>query len=112
MPKGQMHILHSLKNLHASLRHLTWKTEQVAKGDFSQRVNFMGAFSIAFNQMTEQLRDAFATIEEHNRTLEQKVRERTKELHESRLEIVRRLARILSACLSRSCRACVKSARA
>jgi response regulator RpfG family c-di-GMP phosphodiesterase len=93
MPKGRTHIMQSLKNLHASLRHLTWKTEQVAKGDFSQRVDFMGAFSAAFNHMAEQLRDAFATIEEHNRTLEQKVRERTKELHDSRLEIVRRLAR-------------------
>lgn len=93
MPRGGMQILHSLKNLQASLRHLTWKTEQVAKGDFSQRVDFMGAFSAAFNYMAEQLRDAFDTIEEQNRTLEEKVRERTKELNASRLEIVRRLAR-------------------
>jgi response regulator RpfG family c-di-GMP phosphodiesterase len=93
MPKGRTLILHSLKNLHASLRHLTWKTQQVAKGDFSQRVDFMGAFSEAFNSMAGQLRDAFDTIEEYNRTLEQKVHERTKELNDSRLEIVRRLAR-------------------
>ncbi len=93
MPKGRIHILHSLKNLHASLRHLTWKTQQVAKGDFSQRVDFMGTFSEAFNSMAQQLKNAFETIEEHNRTLEQKVRERTKELHDSRFEIVRRLAR-------------------
>jgi len=93
IPRGRLQVIHSLKNLHASLRHLTWKTEQVAKGDFSQRVDFMGAFSAAFNMMAEQLRDAFDTIEEHNRTLEQKVRERTEELHNSRLEIVRRLAR-------------------
>lgn len=93
MPGGRMHVLNSLKNLQASLRHLTWKTEQVAKGDFSQRVDFMGAFSTAFNHMAKQLKDAFATIEEQNRTLEEKVKARTKDLHDSRLEIVRRLAR-------------------
>jgi len=93
LPKGRMRILHSIKNLQASLRHVTWKTQQVARGDFSQRVDFMGAFSEAFNSMARQLKHAFATIEDHNRTLEQKVRERTKELHDSRLEIVRRLAR-------------------
>ena len=93
LPKGGMHVHHSLKNLHANLRHLTWKAQQIAKGDFSQQVDFMGEFSVAFNSMTRQLKGAFETIEEHNRLLEQKVRERTKELHDSRLEIVRRLAR-------------------
>jgi len=54
-PKGGMHVLHSLKNLQANLRHLTWKTQQVARGDFSQRVDFMGEFSESFNWMVEQL---------------------------------------------------------
>lgn len=44
-----------LKALHASLRHLTWQTQQVAKGDYQQRVDFMGDFSEAFNTMVEQL---------------------------------------------------------
>jgi len=93
LPKGGMQVLQSLKNLHANLRHLTWKAQQIAKGDFSQKVDFMGEFSVAFNSMTQQLKHAFETIEEQNRVLEEKVRERTKELHDSRLEIVRRLAR-------------------
>ncbi len=44
-----------LKALHASLRHLTWQAQQVAQGDYSQRVDFMGEFSDAFNMMIEQL---------------------------------------------------------
>lgn len=45
----------ALKTLQANLRHLTWQTQQVAKGDFSQRVEFMGEFSAAFNEMVVQL---------------------------------------------------------
>jgi len=44
-----------LKMLQANLRHLTWQVQQVAAGDFSQRVDFMGDFSDAFNLMTERL---------------------------------------------------------
>ena len=35
--------------------HLTWQAEQVARGDYSQRVDFMGDFSRAFNAMVESL---------------------------------------------------------
>ncbi len=45
----------SLKNLQASLRHMTWQTKMVAAGDFSQRVEFMGEFSESFNAMVLQL---------------------------------------------------------
>jgi class 3 adenylate cyclase len=68
-PKGRMQALQSLKNLHANLRHLTWKTQQIAKGDFAQQVDFLGEFSTAFNSMTRQLKGAFETIEEQNRQL-------------------------------------------
>ena len=37
-PKGRMAVLQSFKNLHANLRHLTWKTQQIAGGDLTQRV--------------------------------------------------------------------------
>jgi signal transduction histidine kinase/ActR/RegA family two-component response regulator len=46
-----------LKTLQANLRHLAWQVEQVAIGDFSQRVDFMGNFSKAFNSMVTQLYD-------------------------------------------------------
>ena len=44
-----------LKTLHAALKHLSWQTQQVAKGDYQQRVDFMGDFSTDFNSMVEQL---------------------------------------------------------
>jgi hypothetical protein len=44
------------KELHSRLLHLTWQTNQVASGDFSQRVDFMGDFSKAFNHMVDALK--------------------------------------------------------
>ncbi len=69
VPAGKMHVLQSFKNLHANLRHLTWKTQQIAGGDLSQHIDFMGDFSNAFNSMTRQLREAFAKIEQQNQDL-------------------------------------------
>ncbi len=69
VPSGRMHVLQSIKNLHANLRHLTWKTQQIANGDLSQHVDFMGDFSKAFNCMTQQLREAFAKIAQQNKDL-------------------------------------------
>ena len=45
----------SLKNLQSNLKHLTWKTQMIAKGDFSQRVDFLYDFSEAFNSMVRDL---------------------------------------------------------
>lgn len=59
----------NLKGLHANLRHLTWQTQQVAAGDFSQRVDFMGAFSDAFNSMVSALAQARADLTERNQQL-------------------------------------------
>ena len=54
-PSSANEISSSLKMLHSSLRHLSWQTQQVAKGDYNQRISFMGDFSNAFNNMIEQL---------------------------------------------------------
>ena len=62
VPKGGLLILQSLKNLQASLRHLTWTTQQIAKGDFNHQISFMGDFSAAYNRMTQQLKDSFEAI--------------------------------------------------
>jgi hypothetical protein len=43
------------KALHSSLLHLTWQAREVAKGDYCQRVDFMGDFSNAFNAMVVAL---------------------------------------------------------
>lgn len=45
------------KQLQANLLHLTWQTRQIASGDYSQRVDFMGVFSVAFNSMVEALEE-------------------------------------------------------
>jgi diguanylate cyclase (GGDEF)-like protein len=53
-----------LKSLQASLRHLTWQAQQIAKGDYKQRVSFLGDFSEAMNHMVEQLAERQAALEE------------------------------------------------
>ncbi|MDR1164135.1 MAG: diguanylate cyclase [Candidatus Accumulibacter sp.] len=55
LPSPNNEIAAPLKSLHSSLKHLTWQSQQVAKGDYQQRVNFMGDFATAFNTMIEQL---------------------------------------------------------
>jgi len=55
MPSPGNEIAAPLKILHSSLSHLAWQTQQVAKGDYNQRVSYMGDFSAAFNNMVEQL---------------------------------------------------------
>jgi len=53
----------SLKSLQSNFRHLTWQAKQIASGDLTQRVHFMGDFSASFNAMVEHLSD-----DEINRT--------------------------------------------
>ncbi|MDR1320403.1 MAG: diguanylate cyclase [Gracilibacteraceae bacterium] len=57
LPSSGNELAAPLKSLHASLRHLTWQTYQVARGDYKQRVNFMGEFAVSFNMMVEQLQE-------------------------------------------------------
>lgn len=62
----------TLKMLQANLKHLTWQTTMIAKGDFTQRVDFMGEFANAFNDMARQLESARKELldsEERYRTL-------------------------------------------
>lgn len=54
---GKGFILANLKALQSNLRHLSWQTKKVAEGDFSHKVDFLGEFSDAFNEMTARLRD-------------------------------------------------------
>lgn len=48
-------VVGSLRALEASLRHLTWQTKEIAAGDYTQHVDFMGEFATAFNAMVLQL---------------------------------------------------------
>ncbi|MDR2800773.1 MAG: response regulator [Desulfovibrio sp.] len=63
-----------LKSLHASLKHLTWQTQQVARGDYQQRVDFMGNFAEAFNAMVQQLDERHRVALDEKNKLEQYVR--------------------------------------
>lgn len=51
-----------LKTLQANLQHLCWQIQQVAGGDFSQRVEFLGDVATAFNSMVEQLSTALSEL--------------------------------------------------
>ncbi len=68
-PKGHLEILQSFKSMQANLKHLTWKTQQIARGDFNHKVDFIGDFSEAFNEMTRQLKDSFEQIQAQNKQL-------------------------------------------
>lgn len=61
------------KELHSHLLHLTWQAKQVADGDYSQRVDFMGDFSEAFNSM-------IVSLDRKERMLREKIAELEKAL--------------------------------
>jgi len=71
---GRMALVHGFKALQSNLRHLTWKTQQVAAGDLEQKVDFMGDFSAAFNSMTQQLKDSREQLVNLNQQLERRNR--------------------------------------
>jgi len=56
-PKHHNYSITQFKQLHSNLQHLTWQTQQIAKGDLNQKVSFLGEFSIGFNKMIESLRE-------------------------------------------------------
>ena len=68
----------NLKNLHANLNHLTWQAKQVARGDYSQHVSYLGEFSEAFNTMTAQLKERETQLKEEA----QKVQKRAQVIEE------------------------------
>ncbi|MDR2015658.1 MAG: diguanylate cyclase [Azoarcus sp.] len=77
LPKPDNELASNLKSLHATLKHLTWQTRQVANGDYKQRISFMGDFAEAFNQMVVQLKERqdallgeIETIQKQRRDLE------------------------------------------
>ena len=61
---GRNMLAGALKTLQANLRHLNWQVGEVAKGDFTQRVDFMGEFSTSFNSMVEQLKRSLDNLKE------------------------------------------------
>ncbi|MCL2185366.1 MAG: ATP-binding protein [Treponema sp.] len=66
LPSRKNEIAAPLKSLHASLKHLTWQVQQIAQGDYKQRIDFMGEFSNSFNKMIEQLAERDALLKTVN----------------------------------------------
>jgi hypothetical protein len=87
-PSPMNFLASPFKELHANLLHLTWQASQVASGDYSQRVDFMGDFSKAFNSM-------IISLESNERAIKQKIEEL-----ETALFRIKRLEGILPICSS------------
>ena len=66
-PSRENFLCENLKNIQSNLNHLTWQAKQVAKGDYTQTVSYLGEFSDAFNTMTKQLREREISLKEEAR---------------------------------------------
>lgn len=82
-------LCENLKNMHANLNHLTWQAKQVAKGDYTQTVSFLGEFSEAFNTMTSQLRERESILKKEAET-EKLHAEMTESYNQLLLELIAR----------------------
>lgn len=72
-PGRHNYLAGSLKELHSALQHLTWQANQVANGDYSQSVNFLGDFSTSFNQMIHQLAERESRLKVQSQMLTESV---------------------------------------
>lgn len=81
----------TFKALQANLRHMTWQAEQVATGDYSQRVAFLGDFAEAFNRMIDSLSSNRRDIESRNLEIMRIDNELKQDLHVA-AEVQRSLA--------------------
>jgi hypothetical protein len=80
LPRPRNFLGSPFKELHSHLLHLTWQATQVAHGDYSQRIDFMGDFSKSFNDM-------ITSLESNEKALKVKITQLEKALsHISKLE--------------------------
>jgi diguanylate cyclase (GGDEF)-like protein/PAS domain S-box-containing protein len=66
-PENEMAV--PLVEMHSRLSQLTRQTQEIARGDYTQRIDFMGEFSEAFNSMV-------VLLEERERTLTEEIARR------------------------------------
>lgn len=69
-PKARNLLASPFKELHSQLRTLVWQVQQIAQGDYNQRVVFMGEFSQVFNSLVEALEEKSRLAQEHIKFLE------------------------------------------
>lgn len=65
IPPRSNYLAGPSKDLYYKLKHLTWQANQVARGDYSQRVDFLGSFSESFNYMITELDKREKEIRKH-----------------------------------------------
>ena len=70
LPSPGNRLAGPLVDMHAHLSRLTRQTQEIARGDYSQRIDFMGEFSEAFNSMV-------VLLEERERALVDEIARRT-----------------------------------
>jgi two-component system NtrC family sensor kinase len=75
------------------ITELVEATDQISRGDFSTRVEIeqrdeIGHLANTFNRMTESLKQSRDEIEQYNRTLEEKIIERTEQLEEAQAQLI------------------------
>lgn len=73
---GNGYLIGLIKNIQATLKNLIWHTKAVSKGNFSYKVEFLGEFSEAFNDMSNKLESTINELKD----LEEKLRE-SEEIH-------------------------------
>ena len=73
-PSPENELAAPLKTLQAMLKHLSWQTRQVSKGDYRQHVDYLGEFSAAFNSITKQLERYDAALSSEVECSRQKTR--------------------------------------
>lgn len=55
-PKNNL-IVSSFKQLHANLNHLVWQVQRISEGDLTQKIDFLGDFSLYFNKLISSLKE-------------------------------------------------------
>ena len=65
LPDNQNVIAYPLKSLHASLKHVAWQAKQIEKGDYAQRIDYMGDFAKVFNNMAQHLETSREELEHY-----------------------------------------------
>lgn len=74
-PPGRYNFLAgSLKELLSISKYIAWKTAQVAKGDYNQRIDYLGTFSDNFNLMVQQLKERETKLKKNAVTLEHSIK--------------------------------------
>lgn len=72
-PKSKNILSFPFKELHSQLRNLVWQVQQVAKGDYNQKVYFMGEFAEAFNKMVDALDEKEKKERDDRKRLEENI---------------------------------------